>query len=120
MPVRLLPEFAGEFVPTPVVTVSLWVRPEASAGTVGVDLFAVWKSLDEFDRKQQGAGLRPAEVRSEQTVEGEVIQMVLALSGTGVVERGDRLRDAVNGALGTNGPWAGRSFVKCSAESTAA
>lgn len=95
------------------------MRPDATPGAVGADLFAVWKALDEFDRDAQGAGLRPGEVRSERTAEGEVIRMALLVAGTGAVERLIRLRDAVNGAAGADGPWAGRSFVKWAAESTA-
>lgn len=120
VPVRILPELSGEFTPVPQVTLRLWLRPGATPAGVGADLFAFWKRLDEFDRAGKGAGIRPADVWSEQTSEGEVIQLVLALAGTGIVERGDRLRDAVNGSLGATEPWAGQSFVKWSAESTAA
>jgi hypothetical protein len=118
-PVRPLPPLAGELVPPPEVTLTLWVRPDATPGAVGADLFAVWKALDEYDRDQKGAGLRPGEVRSERTADGEVIRMALLVAGTGAVERLLRLRDAVNGAAGANGPWAGRSFLKWAAESTA-
>lgn len=118
-PVRVLPELAGELVPPPEVMLTLWVRPDATPGAVGADLFAVWKALDEFDRDQKGAGLRPGDVRSEKTAEGEVIRMALLVAGTGAAERLIRLRDAVNGAAGANGPWAGRSFLKWAAESTA-
>src|SRR6478752_4967381 len=100
-PVHVLPELAGELVPPPEVTLTLWVRPDATPGAVGADLFAVWKALDEFDRNRTG------EVRSGQTAEGEVIRMALLVTGTGAVERLLRLRDAVNGAAGANGPWAG-------------
>lgn len=120
VPVRMLPELTGGMTPTPVVRLTLWLRPEATAGAVGADLFALWKSLDELDRNQNGAGLRPADVRNEQTADGEVIQIVLAFAGTSVIERGDRLRDAINSAVESNGHWAGRSFVKWSAESIAA
>jgi hypothetical protein len=119
-PVHVLPELTGEFVPPPAVTVTLWVRPDATPATVGADLFAVWKALDEYDRDRQGAGLRPGEVQSERTADGEVIRLVLAVAGPGAVERLTRLRDAVNGTPTTGSPWAGRSFVKWAAESTAA
>lgn len=118
-PVHILPELAGELVPPPEVTLTLWVRPDATPGAVGADLFAVWKALDEFDREAKGAGLRPGEVRSERTGEGEVIRMALQVAGRGAVERLLRLRDAVNGTAGANGPWAGPSFLKWAAESTA-
>src|SRR5215213_4296530 len=63
VPVRPLPPLAGELVPPPEVMLTLWVRPDATPGAVGADLFAVWKALDEFDRDGKGAGLRPGEVR---------------------------------------------------------
>ena len=120
IPVRQLPELSGELSPPAIVTLTLWLRPEATPAAVGADLFAVWKALDEYDRDQQGAGLRPGEVHSESTAEGEVIRLVLALAGPGVIERGARLCDAVNALSTTNSPWSQRSFVKLSADSTAA
>jgi hypothetical protein len=120
IPVRILPELAGEFVRPPVVTLKLWVRPEATPGAVGADLIAVWRALDNFDRDQNGAGLRPGDVRSERTADGEVIEMVLSLVGLSAIARGTRLMDAVNGAEGANGPWAGPSFSKWAVETTAA
>jgi hypothetical protein len=115
-PVRPLPELSGELVPPPAVTVSLWVRADATPAAVGADLFAVWKALDGYDRRQSGAGLRPGEVRNERTADGEVIRLVLAVAGPGAVERLIRLRDAVNG---TATP-AGRSFLKWAAVDSAA
>jgi hypothetical protein len=120
VPVRLLPELAGELVPPPAVTVSLWVRPDATPAAVGADLFAVWKALDEYDRSQNGAGLQPGEIRNQRTADGEVIQLVLAVAGPGAAERLIRLRDAVNGAVGPSPPWAGRSFLKWVAVDSAA
>jgi hypothetical protein len=115
-PVRQLPEMTGEFVPPPEVTLTLWIRPDATPGAVGADLFATWKALDDFDRAERGAGLRPGDVRTERTADGEVIRMVLLVAGTRAVERLLRLRDAVNGKTGSNGPTAGQSFFKWSAE----
>ena len=120
VPVHVLPELTGELVPPPAFTVTFWVRPDATPGAVGADLFAVWKALDEYDRDQKGAGLRPGEVQSERTADGEVIRLVLAVSGPAAVERLTRLRDAVNRTLNSSSPWAGRSFVRWTAESTAA
>jgi hypothetical protein len=120
VPVHVLPELTGELVPPPAVTVTLWVRPDATPATVGADLFAVWKALDEYDRDRQGAGLRPGEVQSEQTADGEVIRLVLAVAGPGAVERLSRLRDAVNGTPNSGSSWAGGSFLRWAAESTAA
>jgi len=120
VPVHPLPELTGELVPPPAVTVTFWVRPDATPAAVGADLFAAWKALDEYDRDRQGAGLRPGEVRSERTADGEVIRLILAVTGPGAGERLTRLRDAVNGAPGTESPWAGQSFLKWAAEFTAA
>ena len=120
VPVRPLPELTGEMVPPPEVTVSLWVRPDATPAAVGADLFAVWKALDGYDRSQNGAGLQAGEVRNERTADGEVIRLVLAVAGPGAVKRLIRLRDAVNGAVGPDTPWAGRSFMKWAAVDSAA
>ena len=119
-PVRVLPAMTGELVAPPNFTLTLWIRPDATPGAIGADLFAVWRALDEYDRRCEGAGLRPGDVSCERTADGDVIRLALLVVGTGAVERLLRLRDAVNGAAGANSPWAGRSFLKWSAESTAA
>lgn len=120
VPVHILPQLAGEMEALPLVRLTLWLRPGATPGGVGADLFALWNTLDHIDRQQNGAGLRPADVRSERTPEGEVIQMDLALAGTGISERSNRLRDAVNNRGTSNDAWAGQSFLRFSAESIAA
>jgi hypothetical protein len=120
IPVRPLPELAGEMRPPPVLTLTLWVRPGASSAEVAADLFGAWRGLNGYVWELLGAGLVPAGARSERTAEGEVIRLVLAAGGPGTAGRLAEVRDAVNA-----GTWPGRepvgpSFTRWAAEVSAA
>lgn len=102
MPVTILPAWEidmSEAVVAPLLALTLHLHPEATPGAVAVDLFRVWKVLNEYELSLGGAGLNPGEPRDEQTADGTVIRLVLTCSEpTGAAGRLTKLAAVVNDA----------------------
>lgn len=124
-PINVLPEWVVHMPePTPALTLTLRLRPDATAAGVAVDLFGVWRALDGYERSLRGGGLSPGEARDEQTADGTVIRYVLtAVNPVGAADRLARLAEAVNAGADPAVPrevLTGRSFAACGVEASAA
>lgn len=120
-PVNILPVLEIDLSePAPALALTFRLRPGVSPAAVAVDLFAVWKALNEYELSVGGSGLKPGEARDEQTAGGTVIRLVLTPADpVGAADRLAQLAAAVNGATdpaALNGVLTGRSFEKCEAE----
>ncbi len=122
-PVNILPTVELDLLEAtaaPVLVLTLKLRPDATPAGAAVDLFMVWKALNAYEVRLNGAGLNPGEASDERTADGTVIRLVLsATEPLGATERLAKLTEVVNGAMDAaipNDLLTGRSFEGCGAE----
>lgn len=118
-PTVIFPEQSFDMTPPPALALTFRLRTDASPAAVAVDLFAVWKVLNEYELRLRGSGLTPGEARDEQTADGTVIRLVLTPADpTGAADRLAKLVAVVNETADPAVPkdvFTGRSFDRCEA-----
>jgi hypothetical protein len=103
-PVHVLPELAFDLrpgEPGPVLQLTVSLRPGATPGEVALDLFRLYRVLNQLELSQRGGGLIPVDALCDVTPTDGTIRVTFRTADPdGAAERLTKLVSAINGAAG--------------------